>query len=415
MIPTLKQRYEKKKDENSLSEALDTEELRRMRELLDTFDEIVGDFALPELKKGIKKAADDMTRAVSGGVFSRLAAKARGSDEVRVDPSKLAKVASFQTGLVKGLQQLPDILDIIARLENAPKNDSEALKKEVDDLQTEAGDYDDDEMKEILRQAGIATKKPKPKDPPKPGTRMNLKGSPGSKAPPIKIPGADTPAHAAPAPKVEPEIDLPSEPEGDVSPPEPTPVKSEPKALPVGKGPNRDWTTAAKKATIGSALSTKQRDRLRGIMLNAFAPPGFLAMFRGMPYVNDNNVVDEILNLTIMDAALLMKKVQGMELKVPAEQSDLRAIAKAVRTQTPSGEVPASIKVSSVPEEPKVEPKAQSDAPGTAGVPDNRTIDVERFMEMLVKDAKLDLKAANRVVTLIQRKKLMNLTKAVPA
>lgn len=78
-------------------------------------------------------------------------------------------------------------------------------------------------------------------------------------------------------------------------------------------------------------LSNKQSSRIRALMLRAFSPPGFLAMFRGMPWVNDKKLIDEILNLSTDRFIELINKSKKMSLNVPVEKNDLSQIAKRIR------------------------------------------------------------------------------------
>ncbi len=246
-IPTLKGKYEKNKlleanktiDVKLFLESLDTQEIQEMRNLLMTLDDLIGKNQLPELKKGIRAATDELTK----GLTSKLARiKSGKKGEVSVNPKSLSKVASFQAALVKGLQQLPDILDIINQLGVG-----------LDEADSSLWD----------------------KPPAQSGSEDEWKGD----------------------------------------------------------GPDVAKRAAKPRKTIKSMLNAKQLSRLKSILLMAFSPPGFLAMFRGMPWVNDGKVVDELLSLPISDFESLTQKAKNVKIEVPVNKEDIKSLAQRARSE----------------------------------------------------------------------------------
>ena len=247
MLPTLKQRYEQKKP---IVEALDTRELKKMGELLSGLSALIKSYDLPELQSGLQKATDDLASSI-GGKWNRLKA---GGGDVKANPKKLAKVASFQTAFIKGLKQLPHILEIVRGLDSAPTDEGEIIEAGPDELDTTDKGTKDDAPKEKPKKA-----------------------------------------------------------EGENS--------------------------------ISDGLSDKAYDRLKGIMLNAFSPPGFLAMFMGMPYVNDTRMVDEILDLPRSEFEKLVSQASDVRLKVPADRTDIQDIVKAASSQGQDGKAAKAISI----------------------------------------------------------------------
>lgn len=353
--------FEIKTNPNLIFEALDTNELQQMARMLNSINDVIKPYKLPELRKGLADATDDLTASIGSRGLKAFWNKFRSAStggEIKANPSKLAKVASFETGLIKGLKQLPTIWDIVIKLE--PKQEP---------IEPELQEADDDGAR-----------------PHKPATEPKKIKSIYDRPPRAQgdEPSSSDPEGRAQTASTKPAIEIhkqgdvpnPNDPKGhaDTRPMPPAdytrPDEPADESIPFEKAATNEPSKG-----VGRALGEKARPRIKGMMLNAFSPPGFLAMFRGMPYVDDEKVVDELLELDKADFSALVDSVKATPLVFAAERGDAEEIADRLKS-APKGQAPEPMIIEPESQTPREPEKTEQP---TA----SKVIDIQKFAKVL--------------------------------
>lgn len=73
-------------------------------------------------------------------------------------------------------------------------------------------------------------------------------------------------------------------------------------------------------------------DLLKNKIKEAFRPPGVLSWVRGLPYVNDNKMVEEILNLKFADIKSIAGNATKYDLRMPVDRETVKKAAELTKT-----------------------------------------------------------------------------------
>lgn len=223
MIPTLEKRYEKIKLRESqlrnqpqlFLEDLSEKDIKEMASLLNQLESVFQGLDLPEIEKGLDRAANSLSKSLgSRGFFGK------GSPFKQLGTTK---TMTFLTGMVKGLKQIPELQSIVGK-----------IKSDID---------------QGLDAQGKKIQQSKPENP----------------------------------------------------------------------------------KTFNDNMNAKQQKRMRAMLLNAFSPPTFLGMFVGLPYVDDNKMIEEIMELSVSDLQVLIQNAQKIKLEVPVEKEDAQQAARQAK------------------------------------------------------------------------------------
>src|SRR3990167_5177051 len=109
-------------------ERIDFEALKQINSSLNSINNLIKGFNLPELKSGIQKAAGVASGTIGDETLRGALAGAFPEGKFKDWISGVSAIASFQSGVVKGFRQFPEIVDFMLKMRMDEKGTKRALK-----------------------------------------------------------------------------------------------------------------------------------------------------------------------------------------------------------------------------------------------------------------------------------------------